>query len=866
MDAHTKLKSCLLINLPVDAAAVGTRHVAPLLWRRRAVSIFIEFAMDLRSPSKHTLAALFCLAVSCPIFISPAAAQTKRALLIGIDTYEAKGKAINKPAGATQRNDVGETSRWDALEWGNLDGSLNDVESVHEILASPKYGFAENNIHIVEEEKATRDGILQAMKKYLLDEPNRGDTVVFYYAGHGSQRYNSLTDKPFHLDETIVPADASSGAFDIRDKEIARLFNQIVDKGILLTAIFDSCHSGSIARGIPVGSQGKARFLAYDTRDAADPPDKGPDGKPAARPEDRPGGALVLSATQHDQPATEWTGSDGKPHGAFTVAFLDALQTLPANSSAQDIYKRVKVLLLGMGVPQQPDLGGPLERTHLAMFSNSSGPDRLTVAVRPEGVNGDGTVELDGGLAMGLGRGSELRKVGIAPGKPEVRVRIAQLEGLSKSKAEIIRPADPAQIQPGDLFELTAWVAPENSRLQVWMPSASLSNASLLQVAQETGKLRQSGNVKWIDDPVQSSPDYVMAWNGSQWTLTKAGGPAVSLGQSPAAPAILSHLPSKGRVGFFLALPPPNELLPSMKFGSGTDNSAVEVAATPERALYLLMGRAAGKEIEYAWVRKNIPEDDSKAKLNSDEEGNVCSSDSPYPPRTNWLPLGTTADSLAKTSRTLTEYAGRLARVRSWLELPAPPGGANEAFPYRLALKRADAATIDKTTDKGLIQDGAVAEGETYGLVLRAEGKITPSTPRRWVYVLAIECSGEGQLLYPRSGEGNFLPERGPDSKAWPAEIDLSGKSGAFSIGSPFGIDTYILLTTADQIADLSAFNFSGVLQAARGGPTSPLAQLLGNTSANARSVNPAVPVNWSVQYMPIRSVPTEKRPANTQH
>ena len=244
----------------------------------------------------------------------------------------------------------------------------------------------------------------------------------------------------------------------------------------------------------------------------------------------------------------------------------------------------------------------------------------------------------------------------------------------------------------------------------------------------------------------------------------------------------------------------------------------------------------------------------------------MCSSDSPYPPRTNWLPLGTTADSLAKTSETLTEYADRLARVRSWLELPAPPSGASEAFPYRLALKQVGLVSNDKQSDKGLIQDGTVVEGDTYGLVLRAEGKITASTPRRWVYVLAIECSGEGQLLYPRSGEGNFLPEKGPDAKAWPPEIDLSGKTGAFSIGSPFGIDTYILLTTADQIADLSAFNFSGVLQASRGGPKSPLAQLLGNASANARGVNPAVPVNWSVQYMPIRSVAAEKRPATTQH
>jgi hypothetical protein len=525
------------------------------------------------------------------------------------------------------------------------------------------------------------------------------------------------------------------------------------------------------------------------------------------------------------------------------------------------VYKRVKVLLMGMGVAQQPDLGGASERTRASLFSNSSGPERLTVAVRPEGVNSDGTVELDGGLALGLGRGSELRKVGVAAGKPDVRIRIRQLEGLSKSKAEIIRPADPNQIQPGDLFELTAWAAPENSRLQVWVPPATLSKAALLQVAAEAGKLRRADNVKWIDDPVETSPDYVMAWSGSQWTLTKSGGPAANLGQNPTASSIASHLPAKGRPGFFLALPPSSELAPALKFGDGAGVSAVEVAATPERAQYLLVGRATATEVEYAWLRKNISESDSKAKLESNEDGNSCSSDSPYPPKTNWVSLGQTSDSLAKASETLATYANRIARVRSWLELPTPPGGANDPFPYRLALRRADALSNGRQSAGAYVQEGTVVDGETYGLVLRAEGKITAATPRRWVYVLAIECGGEGILLYPRSGEGNYLPERSPGNSAWPTEIDLSGKGGEFTIGTPFGVDTYILLTTADQIADLSAFTFSGVWQGARGGPQSPLTQLLGNASTNTRGVNPTVPVNWSVQYMPIRSVAKNSRP-----
>jgi hypothetical protein len=164
------------------------------------------------------------------------------------------------------------------------------------------------------------------------------------------------------------------------------------------------------------------------------------------------------------------------------------------------------------------------------------------------------------------------------------------------------------------------------------------------------------------------------------------------------------------------------------------------------------------------------------------------------------------------------------------------------------------------------VQDGTVVDGEMYDLVLRAEGNITAATPRRWVYVLDIECNGEGLLLYPVSGEGNFLPQKPPGTNEFPKEIELTGSRGALTIGSPFGVDTYILLTTADQIADLSAFNFSGVLQTTRGGPLSPLAQLLGNASANKRGVNPTVPANWSIQYMPIRSVAAEKRLSPASH
>ena len=95
--------------------------------------------------------------------------------------------------------------------------------------------------------------------KQLSDESRPGDVVIFYYAGHGAQRVNSLSREANRLDQTIVPSDANAGVFDLRDKELARAFNPLMDKGVSLTLIFDSCHSGSIMRGVPV--EVTARFV-----------------------------------------------------------------------------------------------------------------------------------------------------------------------------------------------------------------------------------------------------------------------------------------------------------------------------------------------------------------------------------------------------------------------------------------------------------------------------------------------------------------------------------------------------------------------------------------------------------------------------
>ena len=151
---------------------------------------------------KANFAALSALA--CVFAGSLAAAQTERALLIGINTYQPAGTTADHPAGCIY-------GRCELGTFENLDGSVNDAQAMADLLTSPKFGFPANQRRaahqsgaaasaaresfILPADQTTRDGILAAMQKYLVDIPKKGDTVVFYDASHGSLRVNSKGNK-----------------------------------------------------------------------------------------------------------------------------------------------------------------------------------------------------------------------------------------------------------------------------------------------------------------------------------------------------------------------------------------------------------------------------------------------------------------------------------------------------------------------------------------------------------------------------------------------------------------------------------------------------------------------------------------------
>jgi len=66
----------------------------------------------------------------------------------------------------------------------------------------------------------------------------------------------------------LVPADSNQGALDISRQRACAALLEALKKGVTLTAIFDSCHSGSIGRGYPV--EEKTRMLPYIETDVAE--------------------------------------------------------------------------------------------------------------------------------------------------------------------------------------------------------------------------------------------------------------------------------------------------------------------------------------------------------------------------------------------------------------------------------------------------------------------------------------------------------------------------------------------------------------------------------------------------------------------
>jgi Caspase domain len=781
---------------------------------------------------------LCCMLSSVPLF-----AQTQRALLIGINTYEPAGTSATHPPGCVY-------GRCELGHFENLDGAVNDVQSMADLLTSPKFGFPASQIVLLTTphpahpvpglvllpaDQTTHDGILAAMQKYLVDVPQRGDTVVFYAASHGSLRINSKGNKLtvlvngqyVHADSTLVPSDAYKGGYDVRDREMTRIFNAALDKGIHLTIIFDNCHSGGIARGI--SPKYRERDLPFDARDIAEPPPvlaNGEEPPPPTQRSDNP--ALVLAAVQQDQSSKEMpdTNPPTESHGAFTAALVEALQVLPADTPASIVYQRVRAVIGNEDVPDEdPDLDTTAQRREQPLFGGAAAASaNLRTAV--VGTAGNGNVWLDIGRVSGIGPGTEFSSTNNSG--QNVELRVTALDGIARSIATIVNPSG-AIVKPGDIFELSKWSPVQSPPLHVWHWPATLSQADILAAAAQI----QTASVTTVSDPAEESWTHMLSWDGTNWTLQQAGAPSpVPLGSTLTA-AALKKIPGNAKI--WVNLPPSRELQAQLL--PADPNSAVQVAANLANAEYALTGVLTAQGPSWAWFHKNELAA-GPPPPNAPPHTPGCSPTSPYPVRSDWIAMPDAA-AIEQGAATLNHYASLLAKVHGWLEMTNSPADASRASWYSLAVMPASGRAP-------IMGEKHFRQGDLFKLGLQSSNEVTE---KRWVYVLDIDCQGKGTVVYPRGNTNNQFPNESDIG----TQFVLPGPS-TLRILKPFGVDTFVMLSTTQQLSDPFILNFEGV--APSRGAQSPLEQLLRNTSSATRGDPGRVPTDWGVGLTTIHSVP----------
>ncbi|PBK64449.1 hypothetical protein ARMSODRAFT_961961 [Armillaria solidipes] len=131
---------------------------------------------------------------------------------------------------------------------GELNGCINDAHNIRNFLCT-RFGYREEDIVMLTDDSQhhrqipTRENILYAMR-WLVKDAQPDDSLFFHYSGHGGQTEDKDGDEIDGYDEVIYPVDYKESGHIVDD-----LMHEVMVKplpaGCRLTAIFDSCHSGS---------------------------------------------------------------------------------------------------------------------------------------------------------------------------------------------------------------------------------------------------------------------------------------------------------------------------------------------------------------------------------------------------------------------------------------------------------------------------------------------------------------------------------------------------------------------------------------------------------------------------------------------
>ncbi len=365
------------------------------------------------------------LAGACWLIPAVAEARTM-ALLVGVADYTEQS-GIRDLFGP--RNDV--SMLWRALK-------QRDVKP--EDIAVLSHGLPEAVDFPLAKGAPESANILAELDR-LAVEATRGDTVLFYYSGHGTRQPDDPSvpeDEPETdgMDQVLLPSDV--GSYDpikltirnaIVDDVLGAKLNAIRAKGALVWAVIDACHSGTVTRGDDVTRSVDPALLGVPAK-AEITQSRGGSRAGTITPKRGDGGLVGFYAVESYDEAIErpftgyalpMVGEGNKQRmGVFTFLLHRALMRNTAHSFrdlAQEIVADLNSDSTGGKVPP-PVFDGDLD----AAVPGSLG-EKLPNAVA--GIVSDGGIEIPAGSLHGFDVGARLAL--FAPGQTEKPVAHADI-------------------------------------------------------------------------------------------------------------------------------------------------------------------------------------------------------------------------------------------------------------------------------------------------------------------------------------------------------------------------------------------------------------------------------------------------------
>ncbi len=250
-----------------------------------------------------------------------------------------------------------------------------------------------------------------------------GDRIYIHYSGHGGRaktNYPQLKGEN-GIDEVLVPVNIGNpNSRYLRDLELAKIIDDMVQKGLVLTVVMDCCHSGGVTR---VGGA-EIRGLNADKIDTTQRPTDSLVApveelvktwqnltKIATRQGNinllpYPKDYVLLAACRPSELAYEYTFDGKEHHGALTYWLLDTLNQGIPELNYKSLHDRIYAKVRSQFVRQTPMLLGEENRLVFGNQIISSAYAVTVLEVELDENTKPQRIKLDAGQAQGVNLGA----------------------------------------------------------------------------------------------------------------------------------------------------------------------------------------------------------------------------------------------------------------------------------------------------------------------------------------------------------------------------------------------------------------------------------------------------------------------------